>query len=366
MATLQEIHQLGQSVWIDQISRELFTSGKLQYLIEQGLRGMTSNPTIFEKAMTGSGDYDADIQRLRTKGLEVEAVYEKMAISDIQQAADMLRPVFDASDGADGYVSLEANPDLAHDTRRTLDEIRRLHREVDRPNVMFKIPATNEGFPAIHTLLCEGLPINITLMFSLEQYDAVSEAYISALEKRYSSGQAIGRMASVASFFVSRIDVKVDPMLKERGETDLLGKIAIANAKMAYHRFQSKFSGERWEKLAEAGARPQRVLWASTSTKDPSYSDTLYVDNLIGPDTVNTLPPESIEAVMDHGRAERTVDQELEAAEAELEKLSAAGIDLDQVTDELLDEGVEKFSKSYHQLIDNLRKKMTDIQAEHA
>jgi transaldolase len=278
----------------------------------------------------------------------------------------MLRPVFDASNGADGFVSLEANPDLAHDTSGTMDEIRRLHQEVNRPNVMFKIPATVEGYPVIQTLLCDGLPINITLMFSLEQYEAVSEAYISALEERYSSGQAIDRMASVASFFVSRIDVKVDPMLKERGESDLLGKIAIANAKMAYRRFQSKFSGERWEKLAEAGGHPQRVLWASTSTKDPAYSDTLYVDNLIGPDTVNTLPPDSIDAVMDHGRAERTIDDGLETAEAQLKKLASVGIDFDQVTDELLDEGVEKFSRSYHQLIDNLRKKMTDVQTEHA
>jgi transaldolase len=217
MTKLQELFQLGQSIWIDQISRELFTSGKLQFLIEQGLRGMTSNPTIFMKAMTGGRDYDVDIQDYAAQGLDVEKIYEKMAIADIQQAADMLRPVFDESDGADGFVSLEARPSLAHDTDGTLDEIRRLHAEVDRPNVMFKIPATVEGFPAIHTLLFEGLPINITLMFSLDQYDAVSEAYLSALEKRVAAGEPVDRSASVASFFVSRMDVKLDPVLKERG-----------------------------------------------------------------------------------------------------------------------------------------------------
>jgi len=363
MTKLQELHQLGQSIWIDQISRELFSSGKLAHLIEAGLRGMTSNPTIFMKAMTGSGDYDQDIHRLVGQGLEIEAVYEKMAIADIQHAADMLRPVFDASAGADGFVSLEANPDLAHDTQGTLVEIRRLHAEVDRPNVMFKIPATSEGFPAIHDLLCEGLPINITLMFSLDQYDAVSEAYLSAVEKRFSAGKPIDRMASVASFFVSRMDVKVDPQLKVLGQPELLGQIAIANAKIAYQRFQSKFSGERWEKLAQAGARPQRVLWASTSTKDPAFSDTLYVDNLIGPHTVNTLPPDTIEAVMDHGTVERTVDKDLDATRAQFAKLAEIGIDIDRVTDELLDEGVASFSDSYHKLIDSLRKKADGARA---
>jgi len=366
MTKLQELHQLGQSIWIDQISRELFSSGKLQHLIDQGLRGMTSNPTIFMKAMTGSGGYDEDIRRFAAEGVDTERMYETMAIADIQQAADLLRPVFDASAGADGFVSLEANPGLAHDTQGTLAEIGRLHAQVDRPNVMFKIPATREGFPAIHTLLREGLPINITLMFSLEQYDAVSEAYISALEKRYSAGEVIDRMASVASFFVSRMDVKVDPTLKQLGETDLLGKVAIANAKLAYQRFQSKFSGERWEKLAEAGARPQRVLWASTSTKDPAFSDTLYVDNLIGPHTVNTLPPDTIEAVLDHGKAERTVDKDLDAARAVLKKLDELGVDLDQVTDELLAEGVASFRESYDKLIENLREKAAHAQTPHA
>jgi len=357
MTKLQELHRLGQSIWIDQISRELFSSGKLARLIDGGLRGMTSNPTIFMKAMTGSGDYDEDLRRLVGQGLAIEKVYETMAIADIQNAADMLHPVFNASDGADGFVSLEANPNLAHDSEGTLAEIRRLHREVDRPNVMFKIPATVEGYPVIHTLLSEGLPINITLMFSLEQYDAVSEAFISAVEKRQAAGKPINRMASVASFFVSRMDVKVDPLLKERGATDLLGKIAIANAKLAYGRFQEKFSGERWEQLEQSGARPQRVLWASTSTKNPSYSDTLYVDNLIGPHTVNTLPPDSIEAVMDHARVERTVDRDVEQAAQQIERLADLGIDVDTVTDELLVEGVEKFSTSYAELIENLKRK---------
>jgi transaldolase len=366
MTKLQELFQLGQSIWIDQISRELFTSGKLQFLIEQGLRGMTSNPTIFMKAMTGGRDYDEDIQHYAAQGLDVEKIYEKMAIADIQQAADMLRPVFDESDGADGFVSLEARPSLAHDTDGTLDEIRRLHAEVDRPNVMFKIPATVEGFPAIHTLLFEGLPINITLMFSLDQYDAVSEAYLSALEKRVAAGEPVDRSASVASFFVSRMDVKLDPVLKERGATDLVGKIAIANAKMAYAAFQAKFSGERWEKLVGAGARPQRVLWASTSTKDPSFPDTLYVDHLIGPHTVNTLPPDSIDAVMDHGTVKRTVDQDLEKANHHLHQLAELDIDIDVVTDELLDEGVASFSDSYRKLIENLQQKSDRVQAGRA
>ncbi len=363
MTKLHDIYKLGQSIWIDQISRELFASGELQSLIDQGLRGMTSNPSIFMKAMTGSDAYDEDLARLIQQGLEIDAVYESLAVSDIQQAADMLRTIFDASDGADGFVSLEANPNLAHETQGTLDEIRRLKKLVNRPNVMFKIPATQAGYPAIQTLLTEGLPINITLMFSLEQYEAVSEAYLKALEARLGSGKPIDRMASVASFFVSRIDSKIDPLLEERGTTDLQGMIAVANAKLAYEQFKEQFGGPRWERLAASGARPQRVLWASTSTKNPAYPDTLYVDNLIGPETVNTLPPETIAAVLDHGTLARTVDRNVDLAREQISRLSQAGIDLDQVTRELLDQGVASFSDAYQKLIANLSQKALKMRA---
>lgn len=361
MTKLNDIHKLGQSVWIDQISRELFASGELQSLIDQGLRGMTSNPSIFMKSMTGSDAYNDDLARLVNQALDIETIYETLAISDIQQAANMLRPIFDSSNGADGFVSLEANPNLAHETQGTLDEIRRLNLLVDRPNVMFKIPATEAGYPAIQTLLAEGLPVNITLMFSLEQYDAVSEAYLKALETRLDSGKPIDRMASVASFFVSRIDSKIDPMLEERGVSDLQGIIAVANAKLAYEQFQEKLNSPRWERLAASGARPQRVLWASTSTKNPAYPDTLYVDNLIGPDTVNTLPPETITAVLDHGTVARTVDRNVNLAREQIEKLARTGIDLNQVTRELLDQGVASFNEAYQTLIENLSQKAQKI-----
>ena len=363
MTKLDDLFKLGQSIWIDQISRELFTSGELQSLIDQGLRGMTSNPSIFMKSMTGSDAYDEDLARLAAQGLEVDAIYETLAIADIQQAADMLRPIYDDSAGADGFVSLEANPNLAHDTGGTLAEIRRLDTLVDRPNVMFKIPATKAGFPAIESLLTEGLPINITLMFSLEQYQAVSEAYLQALEARAEAGQDLDRMASVASFFVSRIDSKLDPMLEERGAPDLRGMIAIANAKLAYAQFEQQFSGPRWERLAALNARPQRVLWASTSTKNPAYPDTLYVDNLIGPETVNTLPPETISAVLDHGTVARTVDRNLDLARDQIERLGLVGIDLDQATAELLEQGVASFSDAYEKLLTNLAVKMSKLAA---
>jgi transaldolase len=363
MTRLHDLFKLGQSIWIDQISRELFASGELQSLIDQGLRGMTSNPSIFMKSMTGSDAYDEDLARLAGEGKDIEAIYEALAIADIQQAADMLRPIFDDSEGADGFVSLEANPNLAHDTQGTLADIRRLNALVKRPNVMFKIPATKAGFPAIERLLTEGLPINITLMFSLEHYHAVSEAYLRALEARAQAGQDLDRMASVASFFVSRIDSKLDPQLAELGAPDLQGMIAIANAKLAYAQFEQQFSGPRWQRLAALGARPQRVLWASTSTKNPAYPDTLYVDNLVGPQTVNTLPPETISAVLDHGTVARTVDRNLDLAHAQIERLAQVGIDLDLATSELLEQGVASFSDAYEKLLANLAEKTSKLAA---
>ncbi|MBC8233128.1 transaldolase, partial [bacterium] len=307
MTNMHKLANLGQAIWLDYIRRSFITSGELQALIDKGLRGITSNPTIFEKAIAGSSDYDEDLQRLAAEGKSIEEIYEDLVVEDIAHAADLLRPVYDATDGADGYVSIEASPNLAHDTDGTIDEIHHLCARLERPNVMFKIPATPAGIPAIEALISEGVNINVTLIFSLAQYEAVAEAYIAGLEKLTEAGKDINRVASVASLFVSRVDTAVDQGLEEIGETgqpqglSLRGKIAIANVKVTYERFQELFSGNRWERLASQGARFQRPLWASTSTKKHEYPDTLYVDSLIGSDTVNTLPPVTLQALLDHG-----------------------------------------------------------------
>jgi len=293
MGKLNELAGLGQAVWYDYIRRSFITSGDLQTLIDEGLRGITSNPTIFEKAIAGSTDYDKDLHRLVDKGKAVDEIYESLVLDDIGRAADLLRSVYDRTGGADGYVSLEVDPNLAHDTERTIAEARRLFAALGRPNVMIKVPATPAGAPAIETLIGEGVNVNVTLVFSLAHYEAVAGAYIAGLEKLAASGGNVSWVASVASFFVSRVDSAVDQALEEVGETDLQGKIAVANSKVAYARFREIFGGERWERLAGQGARVQRVLWASTGTKNPLYPDTLYVDRLIGPDTVNTLPPDA-------------------------------------------------------------------------
>ena len=357
MTKLHELAELGQSIWLDYISRSLIASGELQKLVDQGLRGVTSNPSIFEKAIAGSADYDEDLNRLVRDGRSVAEIYENLAMSDIRRAADVLRPVYEKSGGADGYVSLEVNPALAHDTGATIAEARRLFASLERPNVLIKVPATPAGIPAIETLIGEGVNVNVTLIFSLEQYEAVATAYIAGLEKLALAGGDVGRVASVASFFISRVDTAVDKALEEIGNTEIQGKIAIDNAKIAYSRFREIFSSERWQKLATESARVQRPLWASTSSKNPAYPDTLYVDNLIGPDTVNTLPPATLDDFLDHGKVATTVETDVDGARIRMAELAERGIDLDAITSKVLNEGVAAFAKSFEGLIASIAEK---------
>jgi transaldolase len=357
MTKLHELAELGQAIWLDYISRSLIASGELQKLVVQGLRGVTSNPSIFEKAIAGSADYDEDLNRLVSHGRSVAEIYENLAMTDIRSAADVLRPVYEKSGGADGYVSLEVNPALAHDTEATIAEARRLFASLERPNVMIKVPATPAGIPAVETLIGEGVNVNVTLIFSLEQYEAVAIAYIAGLEKVALAGGEVGRVASVASFFISRVDTAVDKALEEIGNTEMRGKIAIDNAKIAYGRFRDIYGVERWQELAAQGARVQRPLWASTSSKNPAYPDTLYVDNLIGPDTVNTLPPATLEDFLDHGTVAATVETDVEGARMRVAELAELGIDLDGITNKVLDEGVAAFAKSFEGLIASIAEK---------
>jgi transaldolase len=365
---IKKVQSLGQSIWLDNIHRAMFLTGELQRLVNSGIMGVTSNPTIFQKAIAGSQDYDRAILHLIREELSAEEIFEVLAIQDIQEAADILHPVYLQTRGKDGYVSLEVRPALAHDLPGTIEEASWLFMECERPNVMIKVPATDEGIRAFETLTAKGVNINVTLIFSISQYEAVAKAYISGLEKRLASGQPIDTIASVASFFVSRIDSVVDLQLKNVGNHDLMGKIAIANAKVAYARFGEIFSGERWERLAGSDAHVQRPLWASTGTKNPAYPDTLYVYSLIGPDTVNTVPTATLQAFEDHGRVEPTLESGLEEAEANLEQLKDLGIDFNSVTQKLLDEGVSSFAKSYNDLIlsiedkqDRLKKDIEDV-----
>ena len=357
MTKMHELAELGQSIWLDYISRSLIASGELQKLVDQGLRGVTSNPSIFEKAIAGSADYDEDLNRLVRDGKSVAEIYEDLAMADIRSAADILRPVYEKSGGADGYVSLEVNPALAHDTGATIAEARRLFASLERPNVLIKVPATPAGIPAIETLIGEGVNVNVTLIFSLEQYEAVATAYIAGLEKLALAGGDVGKVASVASFFISRVDTAVDKALEEIGNIEIQGKIAIDNAKIAYSRFREIFSSERWKKLATGTARVQRPLWASTSSKNPAYPDTLYVDNLIGPDTVNTLPPATLDDFLDHGKVATTVETDVDGARMRLAELAELGIDLDAITNKVLDEGVAAFAKSFEGLIASIAEK---------
>ena len=357
MTKLHELAELGQAIWIYYISRSLITSGELQELVDQGLRGVTSNPSIFEKAIAGSADYDEDLNRLVRAGRSVAEIYEDLAMADIRSAADILRPVYEKSKGADGFVSLEVNPALAHDTEATIAEARRLFASLERPNVMIKVPATPAGIPAVESLIGEGININVTLIFSLEQYENVAAAYIAGLEKLALSGGDLGKVASVASFFISRVDTAVDKALEEIGNAGIQGKIAICNAKIAYSRFRQIFSSERWQKLAAQTARVQRPLWASTSSKNPAYPDTLYVDNLIGPDTVNTLPPATLDNFLDHGTVAATVETDVDGARNRMAELTELGIDLDAITNKVLDEGVAAFAKSFEGLIASIAAK---------
>jgi transaldolase len=351
---LQRLHaDLDQSPWIDFIDRELLESGRLRELVGQGIRGLTSNPTIFGKAVA-TGQYDELIRREIEAGDDSMGIYEEIAVSDVSAAADVLRSVYDEAEGADGFVSIEVEPNLADDTQRTLERARRLWQRVARPNALVKIPATPAGLPAIEDAIAEGINVNITLMFSVDVYREVARAYIAGLRRRLERAEDVTRVASVASFFVSRVDTKVDKRLEEIGTGAahaLRGHAAVANAKLAYEAFGEIFGGDEFAELRAAGARVQRCLWASTSTKNPEYRDVLYVEDLIGPMTVNTMPIETIEAFMEHGKLERTLDQDLAGAHRVLEMIEEQGISMRQVTDELIDEGVAAFGKSFDDLI---------------
>lgn len=351
MTKLHDLAELGQSIWLDYIRRDMLRSGEMNQLHQSGVRGVTSNPSIFEQAIARSDDYSDELDRLIAEDRSAKEIYETLAIEDIQEACDIFIDLYRQTDGDDGYVSLEVNPGLAYDTEATINEARRLFAAIDRPNAYIKVPATPQGIPAIRQLISEGVNVNVTLIFAISAYEVVAEAYLAGLEALIEKGGNPAGVSSVASFFVSRVDSNVDKKLKELGNESLLGAIGIANAKMAYQKFLEIFSGPRWERLADRGARVQRPLWGSTSTKDPSYPDTLYVDNLIGPHTVNTVPPETLEALMDHATVERTIDRDPDVARQQLQELAELGIDLDQITDELLTEGVEKFAAAFSSLL---------------
>jgi transaldolase/glucose-6-phosphate isomerase len=358
---LKELLNFGQSVWLDYIRRDLLTGGELKRLIdEDGLRGMTSNPAIFEKAITGSTLYSDLLNSLRSRtDLDAKGRYEILAIRDIQDAADFLKPVYQSSKRRDGYVSLEVSPYLARDTKGSLEEARRLWKAVGRENVMIKIPGTVEGLPAIQQALSEGININITLLFAQDVYVKVAEAYIAGLEQFGKNGGDVGRIASVASFFVSRIDSRLKAS-KDPGEQqqlkNLQGRVAIANAKQTYEKYQKIFASDRWRALAAKGGQTQRVLWASTSTKNPAYRDVLYVEELIGPDTVDTIPPATLDAFRDHGKPRASLTENLEAAHRTMETVAKVGISMKEVTDKLTDDGVRLFAEAFDKLLEAVAK----------
>jgi len=364
MNPLKALQEYGQSVWLDYIRRDLLTSGELQRLIEEdGLRGMTSNPAIFEKAITGGTYYTESLKTLAGQHLNAMALYEHLAIRDIQDAADILRTVYEQTSKRDGYVSLEVSPHLAHRTQDTIDEARRLWKTVGRPNVLIKVPASPEGLPAIEQLIGEGINVNVTLLFAQEVYELVAQAYINGLERRAAQGGDLRHIASVASFFISRIDTAIDALAKDRLKTaptarermllrSIMGKVAIANGKLTYQRYKGIFRGPRWEALASKGAQTQRVLWASTSTKDPKYRDVLYVEELIGADTVNTMPPATLEAFREHGRVRPSLEENLDEAHDVMDVLAQVGISMREVTDKLLVEGVRLFAEPFDKLLD--------------
>lgn len=364
--TIKRLHiEQDQSVWQDDISRDMLQDGTLkEHIDEIGIRGVTSNPSIFQKALAAGTAYDDDIRRMLGENKSPEDVFQALAVDDIRDACDLFRPIYDESDGGDGFVSIEVLASLARDTEGTIKNARELWRAVDRPNLMVKVPGTKEGWPAIEQLLVEGLNINITLLFSLENYEKVARAYVSALQQRAAAGEPIDRIASVASFFVSRVDTAADSAIDQKiaegvtGIADLKGKVAVANAQLAYRKFQEIFSGDEWEALAQKGAKVQRPLWASTGTKNADYSDVLYVDTLIGPQTINTMPLKTMQAFLDHGTVARTVDQNYDAAERVLERLKTeAGISLDEITAKLEDDGIAQFEKAYDDLLAGVEEK---------
>jgi transaldolase len=360
---LKDLLKFGQSVWLDYIRRDLFTTGELKRLIEEdGLRGMTSNPAIFEKAISDSKLYDDLLHSLAGKNLSATAKFEALAIRDIQDAADALRPVFDSSKGRDGYVSLEVSPYLARDTQKTTDEARRLWKAVGKPNVMIKVPGTVEGIPAFQQLTGEGININVTLLFSQQVYEQVAEAYVAGLERLAANNGDVSKIASVASFFISRIDSSIDKVVEARLKASkdaaeqaqlksVLGKVAIANGKLAYQSYLKIFGTDRWKKLAAKGAKTQRVLWASTSTKNPAYPDVMYVEELIGQDTVNTIPPSTLDAYRDHGHPRQTLTEHIDQAKQVTETLPKLGISMKEVTDKLTEDGVKLFSEAFDKLL---------------
>ena len=368
------VRELGQSIWLDNIRRRTLTTGEFRRLMEEeGVAGVTSNPTIFEKAISAGDDYDDQMRELVARGLPADAIFEELAARDLQGAADILRPLYDRT-GDDGLVSMEVSPELANDTQGTVADVRRLWALLDRPNVMIKIPGTAEGLPAIEQMLAEGININITLLFSVQRYEQVMEVYLRALERRAAEGKPIDRIRSVASFFVSRVDTLVDKTLDARMAdavpqererlAGLRSEAAIANAKLAYERFKIVFAGPRWEALRRQGAAVQRPLWASTSTKDPNLPDTYYVDALIGPHTVNTLPPATLDAYNDHGMVAATLEQGLDAAHETMRRLAAAGIDMAEVTQRLELEGVKAFADSFAQLRRGIEEKCARLRGE--
>ena len=362
---LHQLSELGQSVWIDFLSREMLQTGKLERMMrEDAVVGVTSNPTIFQKAISEGELYDEQIRASLDELDDPKEIFWRLAEKDIGDACDLLRPVWDAGHGQDGYVSIEVEPDLAGDTDGTIAQARRLHAEIDRPNLFVKIPATKAGLPAIEEMIASGKNINVTLIFSLERYAEVVEAYIRGLERLVESGGDPSQVASVASFFVSRVDTETDKRLDELGgHEELKGKLAIANAKLAYQRYKELFFGERWAPLAAKGARTQRCLWASTSTKNPAYRDVMYVEELIGPETVNTMPEETIRAFQDHGEVALTLEQGLDEAKRLFEQLAEAGIDYDDVVRVLEEEGVQKFADSFAELLDGISARRGELAA---
>jgi transaldolase len=364
---LRDLERYGQSIWYDSLRRGLIASGELaRFIVEDGLKGLTTNPAIYEKAIASTRDYEAELGTLLPRGdLDAKAVYEQLAIHDIQAAADLLRPVHDATGGRDGYVSLEVSPIVARDAAATTAEARRLWAALGRPNVLIKVPGTPEALPAIRGLLAEGINVNVTLLFSRRAWADVAEAHLSALEARAARGEPLGSVASVASFFVSRIDTLADALLdelctsaesddvRERAEA-LKGRVAIANAKLAYQDWRALVATKRWARVAAKGATAQRLLWASTSTKNPSYRDVVYVESLIGPDTVDTVPPATFDAFRDHGRVRRTLDEDVAGARATMAELAALGISIDAITDRLLVEGVRLFAEPFGKLLSTI------------
>ena len=364
-SNLLDLQELGQSVWYDNISRELIVSGELKEILDRGVVGLTSNPSIFEKAISSSQIYDSDIQRLSVEKYSDIELFEKLAIVDIQDAADLLSDTYKNTEAQNGYVSLEVNPHLANDTDGTVAEAERLHKEVDRQNLMIKVPATKAGIPAIHQLISKGISVNVTLIFSTKMYSLVRGAYLSGLESLHATGADLTKTTSVASFFVSRVDTAVDKAIAERNllSDEYKGMAGIANAKIAYKEFQDTFSSSRFKKLRESGANTQRPLWASTSMKNPELRDVLYVENLVGPDTVNTMPDVTLNAFIDHGKSENTITENVNDAYNHMNELTSAGIDMSVITDALLKDGVKAFSDSFDQLLENISHKRSTLPA---